>query len=118
MAERNDELVRGLHQQRNELTRHMQAIDDLLTHYTTPEKILIPVSRKVKEQLGVTKRRKKGKRGSGKTAANKKTDLEIAAMGKMFENGVSMRDICKKVNASDATVYKYAKLNNWKRGAR
>ena len=115
MPERNDDLVQALHVQQNELNAHIQAIDDLLTHYETPEKILIPLRRA--EPTKTYKRspkRKKVKNTGGR--ANKKTDQEIAAMGKMFSNGVPIRDISKKLGVSDVTVYKYAKLNKWKRG--
>lgn len=106
---RNDKLVQALTDQRDELMRQTQAIDDLLTHYLPIKEHAQPT----KTYKRSPKPKKKASRGG---PATKKTDQEIAAMGQMFEGGVPMGDICKKLNVSDGTVYKYARLNNWKRG--
>lgn len=109
MPELNDKLLQRLTEQRDRLTHHIEVIDELLTYY-------LPI----KEHAQATRthkrspKRKKVKNTGGR--ANKKTDQEIAAMGKMFSNGVPIRDISKKLGVSDVTVYKYAKLNKWKRG--
>jgi len=108
-------MLAQLEQQRILLDQERADVDAVIETVRRRAGLVVPAGLRLPPALNDGPKRKPAKAAAASNGKSKITPAQIATMRRLFESGASSAEICKAAKVTDATIYRRAKMEGWKR---